>query len=104
MDSLPVSRKRKIRVPRRVLKKSGDTALVAFATMVLEDADLQHAVNGMLYGTAIRTLNQHMKEILKMPDLVAKLNNHRLKPEGLSYGLEVRIRVACTTRPMVAPS
>ena len=23
-----------------------------------------------------------------------QLNNHRLKPEGLSYGLEVRIRVA----------
>ena len=69
-------------MPRRVLKKSGDTALVAFATMVLEDADLQHAVNGMLYGTAIRTLNQHMKEILKMPDLVAKMKIFGALPAG----------------------
>ena len=69
-------------MPRRVLKEPGVTALVAFATIVLEDADLEHAVNGMLYGIAIRTLNQHMKEILKMPDLVAKVKVFGALPAG----------------------
>ncbi len=32
-----------------------------------------------------------------------QLNNHRLKPVGLNYGLKVRIRVALTTRLNRAP-
>ena len=32
-----------------------------------------------------------------------RLNNHRLKPVGLNYGLKVRIRVDLTTRLILVP-